>query len=384
VKVLHVLEAIEGGTARHLCYVVRYVDADHVVVVPPERVGGLTDTTAFDTMERAGARIHIVPMRRSAASMHNTSAFVQVHRLIRRHHPDVVHGHSSIGGAIGRISALDSNAARVYTPNGLFPAKSAMAVERALGRITHTLIASSSSEAERVRQERLVPERRLAIVPNAIELDSPAPAPHDVRAKLGVSAATPIVGTVARLAAQKAPEVFVRACAIVAKHAPETRFVLVGDGPLLPEIEAEIERLGLTDRLLLLQHCTEGPSIIEQFDVFALSSRYEAGAAFAPMEAMRAGAPVVLTDVTGNRDAVEDGRSGFIVPPESPEHLAGAINRLLDSAALRAEFSIAASTRLAERFDIRRVADDLLGVYRRATLAVRRSRSNTDARFRTN
>ena len=47
VKVLHVLEAIEGGTARHIVNVVRHVDADHVVVVPPERVGGLTDLAAF-------------------------------------------------------------------------------------------------------------------------------------------------------------------------------------------------------------------------------------------------------------------------------------------------------------------------------------------------
>jgi glycosyltransferase involved in cell wall biosynthesis len=379
VKVFHVLEAIEGGTARHLCYVTRYVDAEHVVVVPPERVGGLTDTDAFDTMERAGATIHIVPMRRSAASLHNTTAIAQVQRLIRRHRPDVVHGHSSIGGAVARIAAVGSRAARVYTPNGLFPAKSAMVVERALGHLTHALIASSPSEAERVREERLVPDSRLVIVPNAIELDAPRPAPHDVRVKLGVDPDTPIVGTVARLVPQKAPEVFVRACARIAEHSPRTRFVLVGEGPLLGAVEDEIERLGLEDRLLLLQHCTEGPSIIEQFDVFALSSRYEAGAAFAPMEAMRAGAPVVLTDVTGNRDAVEDGKSGFIVPPDDPERLATAISRLLDDASLRTDLADAATHRLVERFDIRVVAAQLLGVYRRTILGVRDSRPELSA-----
>ncbi|MCU1427033.1 MAG: glycosyltransferase family 1 protein, partial [Actinomycetia bacterium] len=114
-KVLHVLEAIEGGTARHLRYVVRHVDAQHVVIVPAERIGGLTDTGAFDVMRAAGAEVHVVPMRRSPASRHNAAALMHVRRHIRRHRPDVVHGHSSIGGAIARVATLGTDAARVYT-----------------------------------------------------------------------------------------------------------------------------------------------------------------------------------------------------------------------------------------------------------------------------
>jgi glycosyltransferase involved in cell wall biosynthesis len=221
------------------------------------------------------------------------------------------------------------------------------------------------------------------VVPNAIELQPPPPSSHDVRMKLGVPADTPIVGTVARLVPQKGPEVFVRACAAIARHAPDARFVLVGDGPLTDLVESEITRLGLDDRFLLLQHCNEGPRIITQFDVFALPSRYEAGAAFAPMEAMRAGTPVVLTDVVGNRDAVEDGTSGFIVPVDAPDALADRVIRLLDDATMRQSFATAATGRLAQRFDIRGAAARLRDVYAQAARSPRRVGSHPTSRHPT-
>jgi len=378
-KVLHVLEAIEGGTARHLSYLVRYVDAEHVVVVPPERVGGFTDTGLLDMMRDIGVTVHIVPMRRSPASRHNMTAIAHVSALIHRHKPDVVHGHSSIGGAIARVAAMSSRAARIYTAHGVFPARYAIAIERTLGHVTDRFIALSQSEAEQVRAFGLVPDDRLVVVPNAIELDPPPPATHDVREKLGVGPNTPIVGTVARLVPQKAPEVFVRACAGVAQRAPDARFVLVGNGPQADLVESEISRLGLEDRFLQLQHCNEGARLITQFDVFALPSRYEAGA-YAPMEAMRAGAPLVLTDVVGNRDAIEDGISGFTVPADAPDALADQIVRLLDDGALRQRVAAAATRRLREHFDIRGVAARLQHLYLEAARGRRRVRARTAAR----
>jgi glycosyltransferase involved in cell wall biosynthesis len=349
--------------------VVRHVDADHVVVVPPERVGGLTDESAYAELEAAGAEVHVVPMRRSVLSAHNTLALARIRRLIRQRRPAVVHGHSSIGGALARMAVFDTRTPCVYTPNGLFPWLSAMAVERALGRITDVLVASSRSEAQLVQQLRLVPPSRMVVVPNAIEMAEAPPAAFDVREKLGVGAGTPIVGSVARLAPQKAPEVFVQACGLIADRNPEACFVLVGDGPQIELVEQEIHDAGIAKRFLLLRDCYEGPSLMQQFDVFALTSRYEAGAAFAPMEAMRAGAPIVVTDVVGNRDAVDDGVSGIIVPPEDPGAVSDAVIRLLDDEALRSTMAAAAKRRLAERYDVAVVAEQLLDVYRRTTKA---------------
>ncbi|MBV9950885.1 MAG: glycosyltransferase [Acidimicrobiia bacterium] len=363
------MEAIEGGTARHLRYVVGHVPVEHVVVVPPERSFGLTDTDAYEVMRAAGARVELVPMTRSLVSSDNLLALARIRSLIKRWKPDVVHGHSSIGAALARMAAATTGTPTVYTPNGLFPWLSAMAVERALGRVTDVFVASSPSEAQLVQQLRLVPRERMVVVPNGIEMDPAPPTSIDVRKELGVSPDTPIVGSVARLVPQKAPEVYVRACGIIAARDPDVHFVLVGEGPLDKMVENEILRAGIEDRFLLIQHCNEGPSLIGQFDVFALSSRYEAGAAFAPMEAMRAGTPMVLTDVIGNHDAIDDGRSGLFVEPEDPSSLAEAVLSLLDDPARRQSIALEARRRLEERFDVAVISSRLLDVYE---LAARR------------
>src|SRR5438105_1558639 len=124
VKVLHVLEAIETGVARHLRNLVRNVDAEHTVVLPSGRVGGTTDTAAFGEMEAAGARLERVEMRRSPVSPVTLAAVPRIRRIIRAIRPDVVHGHSAIGGAVARLAATGTGAARVYTPHGLHPARS--------------------------------------------------------------------------------------------------------------------------------------------------------------------------------------------------------------------------------------------------------------------
>ena len=124
IRVLHVLEALEGGTARHLVDVVRYTSGvEPHVVLPTSRGGGVTDTAAPGAMAAAGATVHHVEMRRDPRSPRNVKALVSVRLLIRRLHPEVVHGHSSIGGVVARIAATGTAAATVYTPNGIAPGR---------------------------------------------------------------------------------------------------------------------------------------------------------------------------------------------------------------------------------------------------------------------
>jgi glycosyltransferase involved in cell wall biosynthesis len=363
VRVLHVVEAIEAGVARHVKDVVTHVPADHEVLVPPERVGGFTDVAALEAMEAAGARVHLTPMRRSAVDPRNGAAVGRVRRLIRRSQPDLVHGHASIGGAAARLAAAGTGVARVYTPNGLIPGRAVYAVERLLGRWTDRFVAVSDTEADLVERLRIVPRERVAVIPNGIELTPPGPPTVDLRAQLRLRDDTPLVGSVGRLAAQKAPEVFVRACARIASAQPDAHFVLVGDGPLRDVVNSEVEATGLEGRFVHLPGLHGAATVMDQFDVFVLASRYEGGP-YAPLEAMRAGTPVVLTDVVGNRDTVTDGESGLVVAPDDPDALAGAVSRLLTDHCLRERLAAAGRERVAAHFDVRLMADRLAVLYR--------------------
>lgn len=359
-RVLHVLEAVQFGTVRHLRGIVRHVDADHIVAIPPAGSGRYTDHSAIEAMRSDGARIRFVAMRRSPVDLHNAVAAARVRRLIRNEGAHVVHGHSSIGGAVARVASIGTGAPTLYTPNGLFPSRATLALERALGTVTDRLIATSDSEAQLAVDHHLLARNRIVVIPNGVELDLPAPV--DLRGQLGIPEDALVVGNVGRLAAQKAPEVFVRACALVAVAVPGPHFVLIGDGELADLVDREVAAAGLEGRFHSVRMPSGGEAAMPELDVFVMSSRYE-GAAYAPLEAMRAGVPVVLTDVVGNRDAVEAGVSGLLVPPDDPAALAGAIRDLIDHPRLRAAIGENGRQRVAERYDLRRLADELAQLY---------------------
>jgi glycosyltransferase involved in cell wall biosynthesis len=350
--VLHVLEALEGGTARHLCDIATHaVGADHLVVIPERRVGGLTDETARARLEAAGAEVHLLDLRRTPWSPANLRALVRLRGLVRRLAPDVVHAHSSIGGLLARLAADGRRPPVVYTANGITSARAGVVVERALRRRTTAFVATSDSEAEHAAQLGITRGIRTVVIPNGIEPDPP-PSPLDLRTELGIPADAPLVGSISRLVPQKAPVDLVAAARAVVDAVPEAHVVLIGDGELRAEYEAAVDAAGLRDRLHRIASLPGAAGVLDQLDVFLLASVFEGGP-YAPLEAMRAGTAVVLTDVVGSRDAVEDGTSGVLVPPARPDLLGGAVVELLRDPARRDRLGAAGRARVAERFDVR-------------------------------
>jgi len=362
--VLHVLEALEGGTARHLVDLVRSVDGfRHVVAIPSHRSVGVTDVTAAPAIAEAGGEVRQVDMRRMPAHPANARAFVELAALVRRERPAIVHGHSSIGGVLSRLLPRHG-AAVVYTPNGVARSATALRVERVLGRRTDRLIAVSPSEAEFVVRERLARADRVRTIPNGIDLAyEPPPLDPPLRRRCGIPDDAPVVGTVARLVPQKAPEVFVHACAAVARSHPDVHFVLVGSGPLQSELDAAVATSVLAGRFHQISELRDAASALGELDVFVMTSRFEGGP-YAPLEAMRAGVPVVLTDVVGNRDVVVPGESGLLAPDGDADAIGRAVACVLGDDAIRTRLVAGATARLAGAFDLRAMAEATASMYR--------------------
>lgn len=236
-----------------------------------------------------------------------------------------------------------------------------LALERALGRMTDRWVAVSASEAEAALRLGLTSPDRLVIVPNGIDLLPPPPG-ADLRARLGLDPAAPLVGTVARLVPQKAPQRFVRLAARVADGDERVQFVLIGAGPLQASVDTEVRNAGLQTRWHQIEHLDDASAVLGQLDVFVLASDFE-GAPYTPLEAMRARTPVVLSDVVGNRDAVHDGVSGFLRAPEDVDGMAEAVLRLLSDGPLRRDLTVRAADRLARHFDAAAMGRRMLQVY---------------------
>ncbi|HEX6489372.1 MAG TPA: glycosyltransferase family 4 protein [Candidatus Dormibacteraeota bacterium] len=351
IRVLHVLEAIGGGTARHLIDLVRYVpDVQHDSVTPARRVDGLSDDGALAELRAAGCVVHVVPMRRNPAHPANLQAIWRIRRLIQERGFDIVHGHSSVGGAIARLAAAGTGCVRVYTPHALATGALAMRTEQLLRPLTDHMIAVSASEAELAVKLRVIARGRVSVVPNGIESELPTSA-RDLRSLLGLDPSTPLIGTISRLVPQKAPDQFVRACLEIAKQRPDAHFVLIGDGPLRSSVRAMIGSSADGLRIHHLPDLEKPAWALGALDVFCLTSRFEGGP-YTPLEAMRAGIPVVVTDAVGSRDAVEAGVSGVVVPIDDWAAMAKAVLRLLDDSELAARLAAAGRERFNSQFRV--------------------------------
>jgi len=272
----------------------------------------------------------------------------------------------------------------VYTPNGLSRARWATAVERMLGSRIDRFIAVSASERDFAVRHAVVAPERIVVIPNGIELTPPEPPGRSLRDHLGLAADVPLVGSCARLTWQKAPEVYVAAAAIVARTQPAAHFVLIGDGPMRGSIEEAIEQAGLSGRFHLLPGLDRADAALAELDVYALPSRFEGGP-YTPLEAMRAGTPVIVTDAAGNRDTVRHNTTGLVVPRDDPAGLAAAIAAVLEDRVLR-ERLIAGARAALPAFDVERMAAATGEVYselvarRRLVAALRRRSAHGDRR----
>jgi glycosyltransferase involved in cell wall biosynthesis len=145
--------------------------------------------------------------------------------------------------------------------------------------------------------------------------------------------------SVGRLDPEKAPEMLLKALALLEKRTPgRYRLTIVGDGQLENELRTEADRFG--DAVRFRGHIPNGPELFELYrasDVFVHVARTE-GLPQVLTEAQAAGLPIVATDVGGVRAGLGDGAEALLVPPNDPDALAAAITRLASDGDLRAVF----------------------------------------------
>ena len=330
-RILHVLEAVGGGTMRHLEELVASTDAEHHVACPVTRSTDLSHPDPTGALRAAGATVHIVPMSRRLPDLANLKAIRQLSVLIDELQPDVIHAHASVAGALARLAA-HGRVPVIWTPHAVHDRKLFLQVERLLSRFTSAVVALSPSESQAITGAHLSPERKLHLIPNGIAVEANA-GELPTRASLGLPADVQIIGFIGRLCAQKAPEDFIETARQVLAYYPEAHAVLVGTGPLQDSVLAAASTLP-ADRFHHLI-CDEGAEkLIALFDVLVMPSRYEGGP-YLPLEAMRAGVPVVASNSSGMRDYVINEVSGLTVPVGDVDGFAEATGLLLTAAQLR-------------------------------------------------
>jgi glycosyltransferase involved in cell wall biosynthesis len=250
-----------------------------------------------------------------------------LHALVRTEAVDVVHVHHSHDHWLGALVRGPAALVRTF--------HNERAVRRDwpsawLYRRTDALVALSRPIEERARALGVAPVS-LHRVGGVVDVERFA-GPFDARATrvaLGVGDG-PLIGCVARLAANRGHDLLLQGFALLRDQWPSARLVIVGKGEARAHIEGLVSRLGLGERVLLAGYRdADLPEVVAALDVFVLMSAGSDESCRAALEAMAAGRPVVARRAGALPEIVHHGTTGLLLDGEDPGHVAGALGALL-------------------------------------------------------
>jgi sugar transferase (PEP-CTERM/EpsH1 system associated) len=276
------------------------------------------------------------------------AALVRLVRLLKRSRPHVVHTHNAgpnwYAAAARLLTPLP---ALVHTKHGrnLSPSRRLARINRWASMATDAVVSVSADAAEEIRGREGIAPSKVVVIHNGIELTGRKVRPPEPRPVLRAI-------SVARLNVVKDQRTLVRAIRLVVDRRPSFRLDLVGDGPERGALEDLRRELGLEAHVRLVGYREDVQALLQEADVFVLTSRTE-GLALTLLEAMAAGLPIVATDVGGNREVVAPGETGLVVPPGSPTAVAEALLSLIDDPPRAAAMGRAGRQRVERLFDIR-------------------------------
>lgn len=294
--------------------------------------------------------------------------FTRLISFLRRYRIDILHCHLGLADTIGRLAGWLAGVPVIMTTEHgkhLWKSWQHLLFERMLVRVTDMRICVSRDIMDLRMGREGTPREKLVLIPNAVELSDvsrPGRGRAAVMTEFGWHVEDPLVISIGRLVTAKNYTLLVDSIRIVQREVPDVRCLVVGEGPCRESIEERIATHSLGGNFSLAGYRRDISDLLGAADVFVLSSIRE-GLPVSLLEAMAAGKGIAATNVGGIPDAISDGVSGLLVPPENPEALARAIQRLLHDVEFRQTLGEAAAGEVLERFNVRNTAARIAGIY---------------------
>jgi sugar transferase (PEP-CTERM/EpsH1 system associated) len=355
--VLHVILSLEiGGMEQVVSSLIQHLDQTRYtsVVACVEGLGPL----ALELQSKGIRVIKVSPMV-PMVSFFFPSQLVQV---IKGVNPDAVHVHSGCWHKAALAARLSGVKNIIYTEHGrIFPdSRAVVFLDWLYSPLTRHVVAVSDNLADYMCSAVGIAKSKISVIMNGIDVERFRSA--RVRRVAGEGLR---VGIIARLAPVKDIATLVRAVAIVQRRHPNLLLVIVGDGPERNSLESLVQDLGLTSVVTFQGFRRDIPAVLEEIDIFTLSSLSE-GTSITLLEAMASGKPVVVTDVGGNRAVVEQGVNGLLVPAAEPESLARALSALADDPRLCDSMALANIEKVTQHYSVQAMACHYEALYRGA------------------
>jgi len=369
-----------------------------ILGLDPKKFGTFEEYTVFLTKElhNRGAR-HIVVfsndppehimkefratpviLRSIPFSKSKFSTTLNLIRLIKYFHPDIIHTHflkfTSLPlftiMASGRYKLVFSeHISNVFNPPKDFLKVFILSQKRAFKNICAKrfakIVTPSDYMKNMILQRDRLPVNKFCTIYNGANLNFFKPGPgSNARKKLGINHNNPIISTIAQAIPIKGIEHFIKAAAIVSKEIPQAQFYYIGDGPCLRSYKELADKLhlknitftGFIQREIVNQ-------ILNAGDIFVISSVEGEAFCLVVLEAMAAGKPVVGTNVGGTPEAIVNGLTGLLVEPRNPSSMASAIVSLCLNKKHASRMGMAGRLRMEQFFSLESMVTKTVDLY---------------------
>ena len=366
-RILYVITLPDiGGAQTHLLEVACAMQkSGHDVQIVAGKYGWLTEQLAIK-----GIEISVIDeLVREISLKKDWATVYKIRNIIKKWHPDIIHCHSSKAGIVGRIAAFMEGVPSVFTAHGWAFTEGVPFFKRVLYSVIENIMLNITSKCFCVSEyDRCLAKKwflrdshKIITVHNGIGDDG---LQRDAIVRMLDNGSILRLIMVGRFSKQKDHMLLIKSVYDINKKYPgQVHLSLVGDGDLFAVANQYVVANNLGDFIVLLGESTCVDSLLTQSDVFCLISNYE-GLPISIIEAMRAGLPVIASDVGGNNELVVDGVNGYLVSRGDRKGLVQAIEKLIKDRTLITEFGKRSQEKFRMEFAFSAMMQKIESAYR--------------------
>ncbi|MEM2146428.1 MAG: glycosyltransferase [Candidatus Jordarchaeaceae archaeon] len=339
-----------GGAERVVCSLAKELDKSKFNVGVASFKGG----PLADELRKEGIPVFVIGKKWKF----DVVFFLRLLRLLLKQRIDILHAHTFSPNFWGRIASIVARVPIIITTEHTVASYKKVwqrRIDKYLSNFSNAIIAVSNEVKKTLVSYCNIDPFKIVVIHNGINYNNQKTLTVEqlciLREHLKLKFGLPVILTIGRLSAPKGHIFLLEAISMLLKDNIKAQFLIAGDGPLRNQLEQRAKQLEIQEYVNFLGFRDDVETLLQLADIIMFPSIRE-GFSIALLEAMAAGKPIIATDVGGNKEAIQSGISGILVPPQDANALKEALLFMLRYKEIALNMGKAGEKRFQENFTI--------------------------------
>lgn len=292
------------------------------------------------------------------------TTLLQLLKIIRKHDIELINTHSSLDAWLGGIAGRLAKKKVIRTRHLSTPIRKGLNSRLLYKALADFVVTTSSSIIPTICSQSKLSPFACKCIPTGIDPSQVKADPEEVkkfRESLKVDDNDILVGTACFVRSWKGINDFLQT-ALLLKDIKNLKWAIVGGGHLREYVE-RAKQMGLEETVIFTGHLESPYAAIAAMDIFMLLSTAHEGVSQASLQAAYLERPLITTPIGGLPEVCIEGKTGMLVPPFSPHHVADTILHLREDPKLRRQLGKNARAHIEEKFTFQQTLDNMEAVY---------------------